>query len=145
MIGSKKDNFLSKKGNLFNKINDALGVIGVSVTSIEYSIEREFGTIPHLDLEIHGCENWDFDWQKNGICISPYTPKKIIKSEDGIATIVFWNDGTKTVVKRGKNDQDSDYDAFTAALAIKIFGSNTAVHKIVNGTTKQSKKKRKEK
>lgn len=143
MIGSKTDAVLSKKGNLFNKINDALGVIGVSVTSIECSIEREFGTIPHLDLEIHGYETCNF--QTNGILIASYIPKKIIKSEDGVATIVFWNDGTKTVVKRSKNDQDSDYDAFTAALAIKIFGSNTAVHKIVNGTTKQSKKKRKEK
>lgn len=145
MIGSKTDNSLSKNGQLFNKINDTLGAIGISVTSIEYSIESEFGTMPQLNLEIHGCEKWDFDWQKNGSLIAPYTPKNIIKSEDGIATIVFWNDGTKTVVKRGKNDQDSDYDAFTAALAIKIFGSNTAVNKIVKGTTKQYKKKRKEK
>jgi hypothetical protein len=50
-----------------------------------------------------------------------YFPKKIIKS--GPCTIVFWNDGTKTMVRRAMDEEtDSPYEAFTAALAIKIFG-----------------------
>lgn len=64
-----------------------------------------------------------------------FTPKKIIRN--GKATIVFWIDGTKTVVKCS-DDDDNFYDAFTAALAKYIFGSNSAVKKIVNKTYIQS-------
>lgn len=60
-----------------------------------------------------------------------FIPKKIIRN--GKATIVFWLDGTKTVVKCSDED-DNDYDAFTAALAKRVFGTNSAVKKIVNMT-----------
>ena len=64
------------------------------------------------------------------------TPTKIIYN--GPATIVFWDDGTKTVVKRSKKDKDNKYNAFCAALAIKIYGSNSAVTRIVeNGITEK--------
>lgn len=46
-----------------------------------------------------------------------YTPKRIIKNNN--AMIVFWNDGTKTIVKRASDELDSDYAAFTAALGIQ--------------------------
>ncbi len=65
-------------------------------------------------------------------------PLRILKS--GIATIVFWQDGTKTVVKRGSDEPESDYAAFTAALGIKIFGSNSALKRIVSRTETQEKK-----
>lgn len=58
-----------------------------------------------------------------------YTPKKIIFN--GPATIVFWKDGTKTIVKRAKKDKDNKYNAFCAALAKKIFKSNSRVNSIV--------------
>jgi hypothetical protein len=62
-----------------------------------------------------------------------YTPKKIIFN--GPATVVFWKDGTKTVVKRAEKDPDNRYNAFCAALAKKIFESNSRVNSIVkNGT-----------
>lgn len=67
-----------------------------------------------------------------------YRPLRILKS--GIATIVFWQDGTKTVVKRGSDEAESDYAAFTAALGIKIFGSNSALKRIVSRTETQEKK-----
>ncbi len=67
-----------------------------------------------------------------------YLPVRILKS--GIATIVFWQDGTKTVVKRGSDEPESDYAAFTAALGIKIFGSNSALKRIVSRTETQEKK-----
>ena len=68
-----------------------------------------------------------------------YFPKKIIKS--GPCTIVFWNDGTKTMVRRATGEADDDYSAFTAALAIKIFGSNSAVKRTVkNKLVEQIKK-----
>lgn len=49
---------------------------------------------------------------------------------NGPATIVWWNDGTKTVVKISEDDiKDDKYDLYTAiayALAKKHFGTNSA-------------------
>lgn len=67
-------------------------------------------------------------------------PLRILKS--GVATIVFWQDGTKTVVKRGSNEPESDYAAFTAALGNKIFGSNSALKRIVSRAEAQLPKKK---
>lgn len=58
-----------------------------------------------------------------------YCPVKIIYN--GPATIVFWADGTKTVVKRAKKEKDNKYNAFCAALAKKLFGNNSRVNAIV--------------
>ena len=70
-------------------------------------------------------------------------PERIVKS--GRATIVFWEDGTKTVVKRSPDEPDNDYNAFVAALGIKIFGSNSQLKKIIKEqTVVQKPKKRKE-
>lgn len=66
-------------------------------------------------------------------------PERILKS--GSATIVFWKDGTKTVVKCAKDEEPNDYNAFTAALAIKLFGTNSHVKSIIkNKTVIQDKK-----
>lgn len=71
-----------------------------------------------------------------------FAPKRIVKN--GVATIVFWQDGTKTIVKRSEGEQDSDYAAFTAALGIKLFGSNSALKRIVERTETQKPKKQKD-
>lgn len=47
------------------------------------------------------------------------------------ATIVFWKDGTKTVVKVSDSESYSPYYGFLAALAKKIYGSNSAIQRIV--------------
>lgn len=47
------------------------------------------------------------------------------------ATIVFWKDGTKTVVKCADGEPFSEYNGFAAALLKKVFGSNSAVKKII--------------
>ena len=70
-------------------------------------------------------------------------PTRIIKNND--AMIVFWRDGTKTVVKRAEDEIDSDYAAFTASLGIKLYGSNSALKRIVARTETQKPKKQKEK
>lgn len=67
-----------------------------------------------------------------------YKPKRILKH--GRATIVFWADGTKTVVKRAEDEPESDYNAFLAALGKKIYGSNGALKRIVNGIETQEVK-----
>lgn len=71
-----------------------------------------------------------------------FTPVRILKS--GSATVVFWKDGSKTVVKCGANETPDDYDAFTAALAIKIFGNNSRLKKVIKEKTvvQQIKKKK---
>lgn len=63
---------------------------------------------------------------------------RILKS--GNATIVFWADGTKTIVKRAEDEPDNPYNAFCAALAKKLYGSNSAVKKLVEQKTEYQKK-----
>lgn len=67
-----------------------------------------------------------------------YTVKRILKS--GNRMIVFWKDGTKTIVKRAEDEADSDYAAFTAALGIKLYGSNSALKRIVASAEVQKPK-----
>lgn len=62
-----------------------------------------------------------------------FTPKRVLRH--GIATIVFWQDGTKTVVKRHADEPDNEYAAFTAALAIKVFGSNSQIKSVLRHET----------
>lgn len=75
------------------------------------------------------------------VCGFVLTPKRILKS--GNRTIVFWSDGTKTVVKRADDEEDNDYAAFTAALGIRLYGSNSALKRIVERTETQKPKKQK--
>ena len=56
-------------------------------------------------------------------------PERILQS--GNRTIIFWNDGTKTIVKLADDEVDNPYNAFCSALAKKIYGSTSAVHKLV--------------
>lgn len=58
------------------------------------------------------------------------TPKQIIYNPP--ATIVFWEDGDKTVVKCTKGEPFNKYYGFCAALAKRIYGSNSQIMKIVN-------------
>lgn len=58
------------------------------------------------------------------------TPVRILQS--GNRVIVFWDDDSKTVVKRSDDTDDDIYGAFTAALAIKVYGSNSQVNRIID-------------
>ena len=66
------------------------------------------------------------------IMVNTPIPKRILRS--GEYTHVFWNDGTKTTVKRMDGDNENVYAAFTAALAIKTYGSNSKVNRFVERT-----------
>ena len=94
---------------------------------------------PTVADAIDAISNAFFEQSKRTYC--ELVPLRIVKN--GVATIVFWKDGTKTVVKRGSDEPDSGYAAFTAALGIKIFGSNSALKRIVSRTETQEKKERK--
>lgn len=54
----------------------------------------------------------------------PELPKRIVFS--GPKTIVFWYDGTKTIVSCAEDEAYDPYNAFCAALAKKMFGSTSA-------------------
>lgn len=59
-----------------------------------------------------------------------YEVKRILQSGDRV--IVFWGDNTKTIVKRSADAIDDVYSAFTAALAIKVYGNNSQVKRIID-------------
>lgn len=64
--------------------------------------------------------------------------KRILVS--GICTIVFWLDGTKTIVRCKAGTEFNVYHAFTAALAKKIYGSNSQVNKVIKRKMQIQKK-----
>ena len=65
-------------------------------------------------------------------------PKKILFNYP--ATIVFWKDGTKTVVKCAAGTDPDLYNAFCAALAKKISGSNSHLKKVIEEAYEKGKK-----
>lgn len=74
-----------------------------------------------------------YNIDKGTLKLSPISELKVKEIlSNGPATIVFWNDGTKTVVKREIDDEDDLYDAVANALAKKIFGSTSKFHRIIN-------------
>lgn len=69
-----------------------------------------------------------------------YYPERII--HNGPATIVFWADRTKTVVKCSENDIYDPFDAFTAALAKKIYGTTSSVKTMLKKVTVEQETKK---
>lgn len=59
--------------------------------------------------------------------------EKIIHS--GPVTIVFWKDKTKTIVRCAAHDTYDEYNAFCAALAIKLYGNNSKLKKLIRKAT----------
>lgn len=60
---------------------------------------------------------------------------------DDKATVVFWTDGTKTVVKCAEGTKYDEYAAFCIALAKKIYGSNSALKRAIKNHARYSKKR----
>ncbi len=55
--------------------------------------------------------------------------KKIVRN--GPATIVFWDDGTKTIVKRAEGTKDDIYMAFCSAFTKKMLGNNSRIKRVI--------------
>ena len=117
-------------------VRDCLRICGLEIMEIQNTLEH--GVVPEITIKCHPLFT---PFQPKTTRKKRAVPLRILKS--GIATIVFWQDGTKTVVKRGSDETESDYAAFTAALGIKVFGSNSALKRIVSRTETQEKKERK--
>ena len=67
--------------------------------------------------------------------------KKIIKS--GPCTIVIWQDGSKTIVRLREGEKDDEFAAFSAAVVKKLYGSNSAVSRMIKKKTFVQEKKEK--
>ena len=60
---------------------------------------------------------------------------------DDVATVVFWTDGTKTVVKCPEGTPYDEYTAFCAALAKKVYGNNSKLQREIKKKARYSKKR----
>ena len=56
------------------------------------------------------------------------------------ATIVFWEDGTKTVVKCSEEDEFSEYYGFLAALGKKVYENNSQIKKLIDKKGRMARK-----
>ena len=64
--------------------------------------------------------------------------KQVIFS--GPKTIVFWLDGTKTIVSCGEGDDNDPYAGFCAAVTKRVFGSTSQAKKVLARTRKETSK-----
>lgn len=76
--------------------------------------------------------------EKNVMSTIDFRVKKIM--HNGPATIVFWKDNTKTVVRLKEGDRYDPYAAFTAAVAKRLYGKNMKISEIVDRYSKDLKK-----
>lgn len=89
------------------------------------------------------------DLPRKQLCTKTFAiyPKHIYYYDNDYTT-VLWNDGTKTTVKLSDDDIYDEYSAFCAALAKRIYGSNSRIKKIIKTQgrfllSKEEKKARK--
>lgn len=89
------------------------------------------------------------DLPREQLCTKTFAiyPKHIYYYDNNYTT-VLWNDGTKTTVKLSDDDIYDEYSAFCAALAKRIYGSNSRIKKIIKTQgrfllSKEEKKARK--
>lgn len=75
-----------------------------------------------------------------GVWAGVVEPQKIIYS--GNRTIVFWNDGTKTIVKVAKGQEFDEYLGFIAAYAKKMFGTNSKIKKLIEAISSRPEPKK---
>lgn len=105
-------------------VMDALAYSALRMPCSSYAVyaQGEWGQAPS-----HNCPELD----------------KIIYS--GNRTIVFWKDGTKTVVKCAQDSEFDEYSGFVAALAKKVFGSTHRIKKLISRISTHQDKKPKDK
>ena len=90
------------------------------------------------------------DLPREQLCTKTFSiyPNRIYYYDNNYTT-VLWNDGTRTTVKLSDDDIYDEYSAFCAALAKRIYGSNSRIKKIMKTQgrvllSKEDKKRRKE-
>ena len=98
----------------------------------DYIVTPEGRRYPIMTRERNGYDNTTTYTVNNDvydiICMPCCEIKRVIIN--GPATIVFWTDGTKTVVKLAEGERWSPEVALCFALAKKVWGSNSRIHKL---------------
>ena len=114
----------------------------------KYMASTSFGRITPemMDALMYG--NWNVPQREQPeVKLDPmmasdfFKPEKIIYS--GPKTIVFWRDGTKTVVSLGEGQEHDEYTAYCAAVAKKMFGATHKVKKFIDSVAVRPKPKAK--
>ena len=88
---------------------------------------------------VGGCLMAAFTGETPDIVQETLKPERIM--ENGRATIFFWKDGTKTIVKLQKGDEPDIYGAYANAIAKKVFGSRTAFKAVIDDMLQVETKK----
>lgn len=119
-----------------NKPYEKTNYINVPITSSSFSLEipatRDMTALWGL-LENHEENDDEMEW----LCKTSDFAERVLVNGD--ATIVFWADGTKTVVRWSGEEEYSVYHAFCSALAIKLYGSNSHLKKVLKAITQEQK------
>ena len=138
-----RDEMTITQSSLANKIRERLKIVGLDSGIIRFNdfrgLSYEPSTIAYFELE--GKLHLDELMNDGPICCSAYfTPKKIIRNNR--TTVVIWDDDTKTIVRCEPNKKYDVYEAFTAALAKKIFGNNTKLKKVIKENFTEQKNRK---
>lgn len=127
-------------GNINDRLRGKIGVVkdvGLSLTDdifvwVKYEDEKYVRFFNYKELKV-------ISFKKP--IKSEFSIKKVIFNEP--ATIVFWEDGTKTVVKCSKRDTYDYEKGITMAIAKKAFGNtNDYYKKIKNFLPKEEEQKK---
>lgn len=96
------------------------------INTFDYNRGYEFNLTPSYDKDAFKTIDRILDK-----LITPKVPdiKRIIFNDP--ATIIFWADGTKTVVKATEGDEFNPYYGFCCAVTKKMFGNNSKIKKIL--------------
>lgn len=111
-------------------VNDLGGILATVPSGVNYTVEINGSDYPMQDIKFG--EGVLFahlpDEEKETEDMDRVTvpmPTKMIRN--GRATVVFFADDTKIVVKLPEGVEDNEYNAFCAAIAKKMFGTNARI------------------
>ena len=88
--------------------------------------------LPHIEEQAEEkitADDFGFDLDHLEVSFDP-EPVRVLYS--GNRTIVFWKDGTKTIVKCSEEEEFDGYTGFVAALAKKIYGKTALVKQMLS-------------
>ena len=96
-----------------------------------YEFSYGMGTEKIDEMTLHSLFNpVDFKYTVSSVKELPFIDKIIFNNP---ATIVFWCDGTKTVVKCMKNQEFNAYYGVACAIMKKYFGNNSRAKAFIDG------------
>lgn len=112
-------------------------VIRVSANNLGIDIDRAIYTAMAIDYSRQSTERAEKnDIVRFGMC--NVNIRKVVFNDP--ATIVFWSDNTKTVVKCGPEDKFDTEKGLAMAIVKKMAGNDNSFHKVFKQYPKKKKK-----